>query len=56
MYITIEDNPEVEQPQTGTFAEGYAEGWADAMSASLRAQNEDLKEIIRIGNERMAQQ
>jgi hypothetical protein len=28
-------------------------GWADAMSANLRAQNEDLKEIIRIGNERM---
>ena len=39
--------------EVAQYQRGYADGWADANLARLKAENEDLREMLRVGNERM---
>ena len=38
--------------EADSYTRGYAEGWAESNTSRLRAENDDLREMLRVGNER----
>ena len=49
----LQSTPHNFDPQYHDYCTGYATGWADAHTETLRLQNEDLREMLRVGNERI---
>jgi len=50
----LQSAPHNFDPQYADYCAGYATGWADAHTETLRLQNEDLAEMLRVGRERIS--